>query len=195
MKKFILGAAVAAIMASSAFAFDMNVGLKGLIGADSSGTKGVLTGGGVDLNLDLYKGLGVQIESNIIVSALSAGDGLNIENHFTTNIPVMGYYNFRYNRIGFGGGAGINCSITDSVSQPGASNVKPGLAGGLNAKFFFTDNVALVLGVTGTLDCLPTLVKNTAGESTNYKFVKSDFSRNSIYGSLGVMYRFPVGKK
>lgn len=193
MKKIISVFAVAAVLVSSTFAFDMNIGLKGLMGADNSGTDGVLAGGGVDLNLDLYKGLGVQIESNIITTALSSGDGLNCENHFTVNIPVMGYYNFRYKMFGLGAGAGINCSISDTVTQPDGSNIKFGLASGLNAKIYLNDNFAIVLGATGTLDCLPTLVKSSSGSSTNYKFEKSDFSRNSIYGSLGLMYRLPVG--
>lgn len=194
MKKIISVMAVSAVLVSSLFAFDLSVGLKGLAGIDNSGVDGVLAGGGVDLNMNMYNGLGIQIESNIITSALTTGDGLNCEDHFTVNIPVMGYYNYRFNKVSIGAGAGLGCTISDSVAKAGGTDLKMGLVGGINAKYFVTDDVAIVIGATGMLDSFPTLVRTTSGNSTNYKFVSSDFSRNSVYGSIGVMYKFPMGK-
>ena len=73
-----------------------------------------------------------------------------------------------------------------------ASNTKIALAAGLKTKIFVTDNVAIVAGITGNLDCLPTLTKKEENGSRTYKFVKSDFSRNGFFGSLGVEYKFSL---
>jgi hypothetical protein len=59
-------------------------------------------------------------------------------------------------------------------------------------KIFVTKDIAIVAGITGNLDCFPTLTKTEKENSTTYKFVESDFSRNSFYGSIGIEYKFAL---
>lgn len=190
MKKIISVLAMGALLASSVFAFDLTVGLKGNAGADNSGVNGASVGGGLDLNLNLINGFGIQIESNIIPTKLTAENGgMTFTDSMMVSIPAMAWYNARFSWFGFGVGAGLSCTISENHPE-NVSNTKLGLAAGLKAKIFVTDNIAIVAGVTGNLDCLPDLVKTSNENSSTYNFVTSSFSRNSILGSLGVEYRF-----
>ena len=190
MKKIISVLAMGALLASSVFAFDLTVGLKGIVGADNSGVNGASVGGGLDLNLNLINGFGIQIESNIIPTKLTAENGgMTFTDSMMVSIPAMAWYNARFSWFGFGVGAGVSCTISENHPE-NVSNTKLGLAAGLKAKAFLTDNIAIVAGVTGNLDCLPDLVKTSNENSSTYNFVTSSFSRNSILGSLGVEYRF-----
>ena len=190
MKKIISVLAMGALLASSVFAFDLTVGLKGIAGADNSGVNGASVGGGLDLNLNLINGFGIQIESNIIPTKLTAENGgMTFTDSMMVSIPAMAWYNARFSWFGFGVGAGLSCTISENHPE-NVSNTKLGLAAGLKAKIFVTDNIAIVADVTGNLDCLPDLVKTSNENSSTYNFVTSSFSRNSILGSLGVEYRF-----
>lgn len=190
MKKIISVLAMGALLASSVFAFDLTVGLKGIAWADNSGVNGASVGGGLDLNLNLINGFGIQIESNIIPTKLTAENGgMTFTDSMMVSIPAMAWYNARFSWFGFGVGAGLSCTISENHPE-NVSNTKLGLAAGLKAKIFVTDNIAIVAGVTGNLDCLPDLVKTSNENSSTYNFVTSSFSRNSILGSLGVEYRF-----
>lgn len=190
MKKIISVLAMGALLASSVFAFDLTVGLKGIAGADNSGVNGASVGGGLDLNLDLINGFGIQIESNIIPTKLTGENGgMTFTDSMMISIPAMAWYNARFSWFGIGVGAGLSCTISENHPE-NVSNTKLGLAAGLKAKIFVTDNIAIVAGVTGNLDCLPDLVKTSNENSSTYNFVTSSFSRNSILGSLGVEYRF-----
>lgn len=190
MKKIISVLAMGALLAGSVFAFDLTVGLKGIAGADNSGVNGASVGGGLDLNLDLINGFGIQIESNIIPSKLTGENGgMTFTDSMMVSIPAMAWYNARFSWFGIGVGAGLSCTISENHPE-NVSNTKLGLAAGLKAKIFVTDNIAIVAGVTGNLDCLPDLVKTSNENSSTYNFVTSSFSRNSILGSLGVEYRF-----
>ena len=190
MKKIISVLAMGALLAGSVFAFDLTVGLKGIAGADNSGVNGASVGGGLDLNLDLINGFGIQIESNIIPTKLTGENGgMTFTDSMMVSIPAMAWYNARFSWFGIGVGAGLSCTISENHPE-NVSNTKLGLAAGLKAKIFVTDNIAIVAGVTGNLDCLPDLVKTSNENSSTYNFVTSSFSGNSILGSLGVEYRF-----
>ena len=190
MKKIISVLAMGALLASSVFAFDLTVGRKGIAGADNSGVNGASVGSGLDLNLNLINGFGIQIESNIIPTKLTAENGgMTFTDSMMVSIPAMAWNNARFSWFGFGVGAGLSCTISENHPE-NVSNTKLGLAAGLKAKIFVTDNIAIVAGVTGNLDCLPDLVKTSNENSSTYNFVTSSFSRNSILGSLGVEYRF-----
>lgn len=190
MKKIISVLTMGALLAGSVFAFDLTVGLKGIAGADNSGVNGASVGGGLDLNLDLINGFGIQIESNIIPTKLTGENGgMTFTDSMMVSIPAMAWYNARFSWFGIGVGAGLSCTISENHPE-NVSNTKLGLAAGLKAKIFVTDNIAIVAGVTGNLDCLPDLVKTSNENSSTYNFVTSSFSRNSILGSLGVEYRF-----
>ena len=71
-----------------------------------------------------------------------------------------------------------------------SADLKMTFAVGLNAKWFITDNFGLVLGGFGTLDVLPSVISTKQEGSTKYNLQKSDFSRNSICGFIGVEYKF-----
>jgi len=186
MKKVIVLVSVALLVVGSVFAMDMSIALKGLSGVNNSEVKGTAIGGAVDINLDLYKGFGVKVEGNIITSKLSGGNGLIVADDFNVNIPVMVWYNHDFNHFGLGGGLGLGCNIN--------SGVKFTLAGGLEARYNINEQFALLIGVDGNLDVLPTLTKENNGSQSTYKFVKSDFSKNSIYGSIGLRYNIALNK-
>lgn len=192
MKKLIAVLMMGALLAGSVFALDLSVGLKGIVGNDNSNIKGATIGGGFDINLDMKNGFGLEVQSNIVPSKLtSTDDGMTFANLMTVNIPVMAWYNARFSWFGLGFGAGISCTMSENHPAE-ASNTKMGLAAGLKTKVFVTDNVAIVAGITGNLDCLPTLTKKDNDGSKTFKFVKSDFSRNGFFGSLGVEYKFSL---
>lgn len=192
MKKLIAVLMMGALLAGSVFALDLSVGLKGIVGNDNSNIKGATIGGGFDINLDMKNGFGLEVQSNIVPSKLtSTDDGMTFLNHMTVNIPVMAWYNARFSWFGLGFGAGISCTMSENHPTE-ASNTKMGLAAGLKTKVFVTDNVAIVAGITGNLDCLPTLTKKEQDGAKTFKFVKSDFSRNGFFGSLGVEYKFSL---
>lgn len=192
MKKLIAVLMMSALLAGSVFALDLSVGLKGIVGNDNSSVKGATIGGGFDINLDMKNGFGLEVQSNIVPSKLtSTDDGMTFVNHMTVNIPVMAWYNARFSWFGLGLGAGISCTMSENHPAE-ASNTKIGLAAGLKTKIFVTDNIAIVAGITGNLDCLPTLTKKDNDGSKTFKFVKSDFSRNGFFGSLGVEYKFSL---
>lgn len=194
MKKFISILVIAIFTIASSFAFDMSIGLKGTLGADNSEIIGCAFGGGLDINLDLLKGFGVQIESNIATSTITSKDnGITVEDNLLVQLPVMAWYNARFNWFGFGLGAGMSCVISENHPE-NTSNIKLGLASGARIRFFVSENFAISFGASGNLDCFPTLVKTTNGNSKNCKFEKTDFSRNAIYGSIGVEYKIPLAK-
>ena len=171
MKKFISILVIAIFTIASSFAFDMSIGLKGTLGADNSEIIGCAFGGGLDINLDLLKGFGVQIESNIATSTITSKDnGITVEDNLLVQLPVMAWYNARFNWFGFGLGAGMSCVIPENTS-----NIKLGLASGARIRFFVSENFAISFGASGNLDCFPTLVKTTNGNSKNYKFENNRF--------------------
>ncbi len=184
MKKVIVLTFALVLLIGTVSAMDMSIGLGGLVGVNNSGVKGVAVGGGVDINLNLYKGFGIEIDTDIVTSKLSSGDGLNVEGDFSVNIPVMAWYNHDFNRLGFGGGLGLGCNIS--------SGVKFTLAGGLEARYNINDQFSIFIGVNGALDVLPTLTKVESGNTSTYKFVKTDFSKNSLYGRVGVKYNIAL---
>lgn len=184
MKKVIALTAIAVLLVGSVFAMDMSIGIKGIIGTNNSGINGTAIGGGVDITLDLYNGWGFRTGSDIITSKVSKDDGLTFTKDFNVNIPVMAWYDYNSKRFGIGGGLGLGCNISSSV--------KFTLAAGLETRYNINEQFSLVLGVNGNLDVFPTLTKEDKGDSSTYKLVKSDFSKNNIYGSIGVRYNLDL---
>lgn len=180
MKRIVVVALVAILSLVSLSAMDMSIGLGGLVGADNGEVSGTAIGGSVDVDLDLYKGLGVRIGSQIITSKIKGGDGLTLSNAFSVNIPVMAWYAHDFGFISLGGGLGLGCNV--------GSGLKFLLSGGLELSYSLSDAFSLYLGVNGNLDAFPTLTEKKNGSDSTYKFVKSDFSKNSVYGSFGLRY-------
>ena len=184
MKKVIALTAIAVLLVGSVFAMDMSIGVKGIIGTNNSGINGTAIGGGVDITLDLYNGWGFRTGSDIITSKISKDDGLTFTKDFNVNIPVMAWYDYNSKRFGIGGGLGLGCNI--------GSSVKFTLTAGLETRYNINEQFSLFLGVNGNLDVFPTLTREDKGDSSSYKFVKSDFSKNNIYGSIGVRYNIDL---
>jgi hypothetical protein len=192
VEKFVSVLVMSVLFAGSVFAMDLSVGLKGILGADNSDVKGTCIGGGFDINVDIKNGFGFQIESNIVPAVITKeNEGLTFTDNMIVNIPAMAWYNARFSWFGFGAGAGVSCTISENHPE-NVSNTKLGLAAGLKAKAFVSDNIAIVAGVTGNLDCLPNLKKTSKENSSTYKFVATDFSRNAIFASIGVEYKFSL---
>ena len=192
MKKIILILAGALLFSASTFAMDLSVGVKGNLGGDASGIDGAALGGGVYVNLDLINGFGVQIEGDITACKITNDDGLVVNEAAVINLPVMAWYNYNFTRFVIGGGAGINASMVSTNTVENSADLKMTFAAGLNAKWFITDNFGLVLGGFGTLDALPSVISTKQEGSTKYNLQKSDFSRNSICGFIGVEYKFDL---
>ena len=192
MKKIILILAGALLFSASTFAMDLSVGVKGNLGGDASGIDGAALGGGVYVNLDLINGFGVQIEGDITACKITKDDGLVVNEAAVINLPVMAWYNYNFTRFVIGGGAGINASMVSTNTVENSADLKMTFAVGLNAKWFITDNFGLVLGGFGTLDVLPSVISTKQEGSTKYNLQKSDFSRNSICGFIGVEYKFDL---
>ncbi len=186
MKRVIAVALVAVLSLAFLSAMDMSIGIGLLLGGDKSGVSGTAAGGTVDVTLDLYKGLGIRTGSEIITSKISFGDGLTVREDMSITIPVMAWYDHEFGLIGIGGGLGLGCNI--------GSIFKFVLSAGLELKCRLSDTFSLFAGVNGSLDALPALVKTDDGSSSTYRFVKSDFSRGSIYGSFGLRYRLDMNK-
>ena len=90
MKKLLTILLMGTLVFGSAFAMDLSVGLKGIVGADNSDVDGVSVGGGFDINLDIKNGFGLQIESNIVPSKItSTDDGVTFTNNMAVNIPII----------------------------------------------------------------------------------------------------------
>ena len=127
MKKIISVLTMGALLAGSVFAFDLTVGLKGIAGADNSGVNGASVGGGLDLNLDLINGFGIQIESNIIPTKLTGENGgMTFTDSMMVSIPAMAWYNARFSWFGIGAGVGLSCTISENHPK-NVSNTKLGL--------------------------------------------------------------------
>ena len=142
--------------------------------------------------LDIKNGFGIQVESNIVPSVISSKtEGITFTDKILVNIPAMAWYNARFSWFGLGLGAGFSCTMSENHPE-NVSNTKLGLAAGVKTKFFVNDNISIVAGVTGNLDCFPNLQITSNGDSTTYKFIKSDFSRNSIFASIGLEYRIAL---
>lgn len=194
MKKLIVLAVAAICFISSASALNISVGgramLGGNIGADYSGFKGIVGGGGAYFNLDLFNGFGFQGELNVVTNKIEFSKNetsITTTDYSFVDFPFMFWYNMDLSKIVAGGGIGLNFgSFTDN----GDNKMNVGLAAGANVKFYFADHFGIVLGAHGVFDMLPSVTITSSGKSTTYKANSPEFKRKSIYGTAGLEYRF-----
>ena len=198
MKKLFAMFIVISGIISTAPAINLAVGGRGFLGGniqtDDSGLDGFMCGLGAFLNLDLIGGFGFQGEVNYVANQISTGNkSITFTHYKILDFPVYVWYNLKLEHVAFGGGAGINFSNypgSEIKSDGVFSNV--GLAAGANFKVYVSEHFGIVLGATSVFDFFPTVVKteNNEANSTTYSFADSDYRRKSIYGSLGLEYRF-----
>ncbi|MCR5062006.1 MAG: porin family protein [Treponema sp.] len=198
MKKILASLILLAGVVSTAPALSLAVGGRGFLGGnlqtDDSGLDGFMCGLGAFLNLDLIGGFGFQGEVNYVANQISTGSNSVTFTHYEIlDFPLYVWYNLKLNPIVLGAGAGINFSnYPGSEVEAKGSFANVGLAAGANLKVYVSEHFGIVLGATGVFDFFPTIVKteNTENNSTTYTFSDADYRRKSIYGSLGLEYRF-----
>lgn len=196
MKKLISVLIIAASFAVSAFALNFTVGGNFNIGgtvSDDAKFHGYSAGSGAFFNLDLLLGFGVQAEVNVSEDYLAIdGNTITIDERYSIiDMPVMAWWNVKLGPIGFGAGVGPNFSGT--VSDYKNDNVTLGLAAGANSIFYIGNHFGIVLGVHGVFDFTSRFVvdtKNPEEGVTKITINTQDWKRRSVYGTVGVEYRF-----
>lgn len=92
----------------------------------------------------------------------------------------MAWTEYPMGNVTLGAGAGLSAVFDDSFDVC--------LAAGLNASYHFSESWGVVLGVTGNLDCFPSVESTENENSTSYKFKASDFARNNLVAKIGATY-------
>lgn len=198
MKKLFVSIALVFGMVSAAFALDVSAGfsanLGGNVGSDYSGYNGLVTGGGSYVNLDIYNGLGFQGEINYVDNQFKiSGNTVSFTDYQTVDFACMPWYQYKFFFGAVGAGIGLNFAYYDEDFGDFSVDTDkfiPGLAIGTNFKFFITNHFGIVVGAHSVLDFFPIIDKSVSGRTTTYTFENSNFIRKSIYGSLGVDFRF-----
>lgn len=198
MKKLLAAFIVIAGIVSTAPAINLAVGGRGFLGGnlqtDDSGLDGFMCGLGAFVNLDLIGGFGFQGEVNYVANQISTGNSSITFTHYKIiDLPVYVWYNLKFKPVEIGGGVGINFSnYPGSEVEAKGSFSNFGFAAGANVIFNVSEHFGIVLGATSVFDFFPTVVKteNHENNSTTYSFSESDYRRKSIYGSLGLEYKF-----
>ena len=213
MKKLLGILIVATTLISSTFAFSLAVGGRGLVGGrldtiqNAAQTKGagLSLGGGVNVNLELFGGLGAQAEANFVNNTLADGN----TKVTLVDLPIMAWYqlNLFKDTIGIGFGIGPNFSniftdfntlVKDVPNLNDKNKWNTGLAIGAAFKIFFGEkkHVGLVLGANAVFDFTANEFFNAlsqpGGENKkNALFGNSeDGKRKEIYGTIGLEWRF-----
>lgn len=185
MKK-ILAAVLALFIAGSAYSLDLGLGFHANMGADNTSGEGTSVGGGAYLNLDLAAGLGLQFQVDVLSGKFyTEGNDLVYYKNPVSFLPVMIWYNADIGPLVVGGGAGLSLAFYDK-------ECKCTLAAGGNAKLYFGDSFAFVVGVTGILDCFPTWKEKDDGDSKRFHFEKTNWLFNTVYASVGFEIKFGI---
>ena len=195
MKKLIAMAAAAVCLISSTFALNISVGGRAMLGvnlgADYSGFEGIVGGGGAFFNLELLGGFGFQGEANIVTNQIEISPQdrtLTTTDYSIVDLPFMFWYNLKLGNLVVGGGAGLNFSSFSNDDVNNQMNV--GVAAGANLKYLFSDHFGLVFGAHSVFDFLPTVTVTSSGKKTTYTANGPEYTRKSIYGTVGLEYRF-----
>lgn len=199
MKKLFVSIALVIGMAASAFAFNISTGFSGNMGGnigggDYSGYSGLVTGCGAYLNLDLFAGLGFQGEINIVNNQFEvAGNTVRFTEYETVDFSFMPWYQFNFFFGSVGAGAGLNFAYYDEDFGDFSVDTDqfiPGLSLGANFIIYLSNHFGINFGVHSVLDFLPVVDVSVHGKTTEYTIESSDFIRKSVYGSVGIDFRF-----
>lgn len=213
MKKIIALAIVAVSMVSASFALDLSIGVRGNAGINIAANEDVATkvnaslnkdtaydlGFGVNVNFALLGSLGLQGEANFVTSKASFNDATKNQTvEYETillDMPVMLWLNLDLWRfvVGFGVGPNFSTTINQLSDIQGVKNntFKVGIAAGLDGKFFITDHLGIVASVRYIMDFEKTSVPIVIeGYNTGVEYPSVEFPRRSIYGGIGIEWKF-----
>jgi len=195
MKKIFALLILAIGLSTSAFAVSISVGGNfnggGTLSTDSQ-YQGFTAGGGAFLNLNLFLGLGVQAEVNVTTSKMTfIQNSVYVYDDYTIyDVPVMLWWNLRLGSIIVGAGAGLNISSIDNVDYYPVERFALGCATGANVIFLVGNHFGIVVGAHGVFDFTPHLSVTESRGGTVYTFNASNWTRSSVYGNIGLEYRF-----
>lgn len=198
MKKLFVSIALVIGMAASAFALDISAGFSanmgGNVGNDYSGYNGLVTGGGAYINLDLFAGLGFQGEINFVNNQFNiSGNTVSFTEYESVDFAFMPWYQLNFFFGSIGAGVGLNFAYYDEDFGNFTIDTDmfvPGLALGSSFKIYLSNHFGINFGVHSVLDFFPIIDKTVSGRTTSYTIENSEFVRKSIYGSLGIDFRF-----
>lgn len=184
---------------SSSFALHFTVGGNFNIGGTTSQNQdynGFSIGGGALFNLDLFLGLGFQVEINATNSKVAAVDDntISFSDISIVDVPVMLWWNGKFGPFGLGAGAGLNFSTIESfnnLDNYNVDHVSIGFACGANTIFYIIgDFLGIMLGVNAVFDFTPRITVTEEYKETTVHVAPKDWTRQSIYGKVGVVCRF-----
>lgn len=184
---------------SSSFALHFTVGGNFNIGGTTSQNQdynGFSIGGGALFNLDLFLGLGFQVEINATNSKVAAVDDntISFSDISIVDVPVMLWWNGKFGSFGLGAGAGLNFSTIESYNSLDNYNVDQvsiGFACGANTIFYVIgDFLGIMLGVNAVFDFTPRITVTEEYKETTVNVALKNWTRQSIYGKVGIVCRF-----
>ena len=161
-------------------------------------------GFGAYANFALFGGLGVQAEADLTKGSASIKrlDKAQKYEVWTLDMPVMVWANFDLWRLTIGAGAGVNfsCDLQSgnlkSLYEQTSANAKEnmlrtGFVCGADAKFFITKHIGIVASGRYIMDFAKKKVPVTVnGYDTGHQYPTIEFSRRSLYGGLGIEWKF-----
>lgn len=210
MKKIIAMAFIAVLMISATFAFNFEVGARGILGrnlddgsfeANYNAAKEDKTfdfGFGAYANLALFGGLGIQAEANYVNSSITfvhAGvQDVQYSMHILDLSPMV-WLNLDCWKFTFGFGAGPNfeiplASLGDIVNAK-QQDFTVGLIAGADLKFYFTDHLGIVLSGRFVCDWNQKNVPITVNgyQLGDASYPSYAFTRKTLYGGLGLEFK------
>lgn len=161
-------------------------------------------GFGAYANFALFGGLGVQAEADLTKGSASIKGLSKAEKYevWTLDMPVMVWANFDLWRLTIGAGAGVNFScdlqsgnLKSLYSQTAASAkenmLRTGFVCGADAKIYITKHLGVVASGRYIMDFAKKEVPVTVnGYDTGTAYPTIEFSRRSLYGGLGIEWKF-----
>ena len=208
MKKIIALAIVAISMVSASFALDFSIGARGIAGMNLDPAESVNNakvekdavydfGFGVNANFALLGSLGVQGEANFITSkGKFTENGVDANDYATIlmDMPVMLWLNLDLWKFTLGFGAGPNFSATlneYSEIKAMSDRFKVGICAGVDGKFYLTNHLGLVASIRYIMDFQKTEVPIIIeGYDTGTGYPSVEYTRKSLYGGLGLEWKF-----
>lgn len=177
-------------------------------------------GFGVYGNFALFGGLGIQAEVNVLKGTIQfTGDKVTWGSaghtdeeikktefdQWLIDVPLMAWMNLDCWKLTIGFGLGANFSfamepstdlktIKDKVKETyDGKTFEVGFAAGVDVKFYFTNNLGIVASARYIGNFNETTRKypvQFAGQDTEVEGPGIEFKRNSLYGGLGIEWKF-----
>lgn len=165
-------------------------------------------GFGIYTNFALFGGLGIQAEGNLTKGSTSWAVMTDKEQKatkyeiLTLDVPLMAWLNLDLWKFTIGFGAGVNFSFDlpnatmkemyNAAKLSAKDNtVRTGFVGGVDFKFYFTKHLGLVLDARYVMDFTKKEIPiDVAGVDTGVTKPTVEFQRKSLYGGLGIEWKF-----